>query len=217
MIFWENYSLDKNKIPYQEIAISNTEPTNEPVTLTEIKNYLKIDYLTDDTLLSTLIFSARKQVENELGGLPIVKRTFTQTQTGGVDFIELFRSPVNSITSVTYFESFDSTGETLAITDYRLANGNIYHIDGYFKVGRLANGYSIVFNAGLVDDTTNGAASAPSAIKTAIMRYVAYLYENREEFASTISEGNWSISYSKSVANEVKMLLMPYHTGRGVI
>lgn len=202
---------------YQNVTISANEPTYEVVSLTEAKNYLKIDYTTDDDLIELMIKSIRKQVENELGGLFIVKRSVTQKQTGGIKQIELLREPVNSITSVTYYEEFDSTGEVLSSSDYRFSDGFLYHKDGYFKPGRESDGYIIVYNCGYVDDTGQTAETSIPILRTAILRILAYVYENREEYATTISEGGWSVSYNLIVGNsQLKNLLSPYLKSRAV-
>ena len=207
--------LEKVKPKYQEISIIETGlVTNEPLSLTEVKNNLKIDYSTDDDLLTGLIKSVRVQIETELGGVNIIRRNMIQKQTGGVEFIELLRQPVNSISSIVYFEDFDSTGET--ITDYRQVNNILYHRDTFFKVGRAADGYVITYNAGLIADAVNANLSVPSNIKTAMQRVISYLYENRQQYASTYSEGGWSITYTKEMRQEINLLLMPNHSGRGI-
>jgi uncharacterized phiE125 gp8 family phage protein len=207
--------LEKVKPKYQEISIIETGlVTNEPLSLTEVKNNLKIDYSTDDDLLTGLIKSVRVQIETELGGVNIIRRNMIQKQTGGVEFIELLRQPVNSIASIIYFEDFDSTGET--ITDYRQVNNILYHRDTFFKVGRAADGYVITYNAGLIADAVNANLSVPSNIKTAMQRVISYLYENRQQYASTYSEGGWSITYNKEMRQEINLLLMPNHSGRGI-
>lgn len=207
--------LEKVKPKYQEISITETSlVTNEPLSLTEVKNYLKIDYNTDDDLLSGLIKSVRVQIETELGGINIIRRNMIQKQTGGVEFIELLRQPVNSISSIVYFEDFDSTGET--ITDFRQVNNILYHRDSFFKMGRPADGYVITFNAGLIADGVNANLSVPTNIKTAMQRVISYLYENRQQYATNYSEGGWSITYNKELRHEINLLLMPSHSGRGI-
>lgn len=217
MGYWDFESLEVSKPKYQNISVSSPEPTNEPISLTLAKNYLKVDYTTDDDLIEFLIKSVRKQIENELGGLHIVKRAVTQKQTGGIERIKFMREPVNSITSITYFEEFDSTGEVLSASNYRFVDGEIYHRDGFWKVGRESDGYVIVYNAGIVDDTGQAAENSAPALRNAMLRIIGYLYENREEFATTIGEGNLNISYNTIVGNsELKSLLMPYMTVKAV-
>lgn len=216
MGYWDFQSLEPSNPKYQATTVTVTEPVFEPVSLEEAKNYLKVDYATDDNLIEILIHVARKQIENELGGLLIVKRAVTQKQTGGLERIDLLRQPVNSITSVTYYEDFASTGSVIASTDYRFNDGQLYHKDGFFSRGREGDGYVIVYNAGIANDTGQSAENSPHTLRQAIMRIVAYLYENREEYVTQISEGNLSVTYNKEIRNDVNLLLMPYHTGLAV-
>jgi uncharacterized phiE125 gp8 family phage protein len=216
MGYWDFESLDISKPKYQAITVSATEPQYEPISLEETKNYLKIDYTTDDQLIENLIHTVRRQVENELGGFLIVKRTVTQKQTGGLETIDFMRSPVNSITSITYYESFDSTGSVISSSNYRFNDGQLYHKDGYWAQGREGDGYVIVYNAGLVNDTGQTAENSPHPLRHAILRIVAYLYENREEYVTQANEGNFSVTYDKKIRSDVNLLLMPYHTGMAV-
>ena len=43
-----------------------TAPVNEPWTLSDVKNYLKVDTSADDTLITTLISAARQAAESYL-------------------------------------------------------------------------------------------------------------------------------------------------------
>jgi uncharacterized phiE125 gp8 family phage protein len=211
---WRTTDLQNKK--YQFLTITDAEPQYEPVSLELVKNYLKVDYTTDNDLIEALIHSARKQIEAECGSLAIVRRSVTQKQTGGLQFIDLMRQPVNSITSVTYYESFDSTGEVIPATDYRFSDGILIHKDGYWKSGRDADGYVIVYNAGITLDTGQSAENSPHTLRTAIMRLIAFLYENREQYVTGINEGNLSVSYDQNMRKEINMLIMPYHTGKAV-
>ncbi len=213
---WDSDQLYRSKPPLQSVTVNYNDPTHEPVSLEEAKNYLKVDYATDDNLIENIIHAARRQIENELGAYLIVKRTVTQKQTGGIETIDLLRQPVNSITSVTYFDDFDSTGEVIAATEYRFHDGQLYHKNGYWEQGRAGNGYVIVYNAGLADDTGQAAENSPNTLRQAILRITAYLYENREEYVTNVNEGNFTIAYDKKTRNDVNLLLMPYHTGKGV-
>lgn len=214
---WDSNQLFRSQPPLQSVTVSAGEPTHELFDVATIKNYLKVDYNTDDDLIELIQKSVRKQIENELGGVLIVKREVTQKQTGGIEFIELLRSPVNSITSITYYEDFDSSGEVLSATDYRFHDGQLYHKDGFFKQGRSGDGYVIVYNAGIVEDTGATAENATPSLRMAALRLIGYLYENREEFATTINEGGFSISYNTIVGNsELKNLLMPYLGAKAV-
>ena len=217
VVFNGFFNIDKTVPKYQEITITEVaEPTYEPVSLAEMKDYLKVDTTDDNTLISALIHTARKQVENELGGLAIVKRNFTQKQSGGLERLEILKSPLNSIASIVYYDSFASTGSTVTASDYRYVTNNVYHINNFFDYGRDADGYVITFNAGIVADTSTASITAPNSIRVAIMRIASYLYENRQDYAKNWNEGNWSINYDKTLRNDINLLLMPYHTGKGL-
>lgn len=214
---WWHDQLDFTKAKYQNITVSQNEPTHEPFDIVFVKNYLKIDYNTDDDLIELLIKSVRKQIENELGGFNLVKRNVTQKQTGGIRVIQAMREPVNSIVSITFYEQFASTGTVLNASEYRFVDGEFYHKDGFWKQGRESDGYVIVYNAGLVDDTGQAAENLAPAIRNAMLRIIGYLYENREQFATNISEGGMSVSYNTIVGNnELKSLLAPYMTVKAV-
>lgn len=207
-------SKAKQYIP-QYLTVNNAPPTNHPVTVDEAKLFCKVDTATDNDIFDMLIHAATKEIENETGGYCIIKRSITQKQTGGLEVLELMREPVASITSVTYAQGFSDTPTTIT-SDVRLSGANLFHEDGYFKQGRNGDGYVVTFVAGSIDDTNQAHLSTPSLLKNAILRLVAYYYENRQEHAKQYSEGNWSVSYGP-MPEDVKRMVMYYHTSKGLI
>ena len=78
----------------------SSDPSIEPVTVTELKTFARIDGDDEDTLLETFISDARKHVEDHLN-----RSLITQTITLLMDYwpgetIELPRPPLIAITSV---------------------------------------------------------------------------------------------------------------------
>ena len=57
--------------------VVTTEPTQEPVTLQEVKEYLRVEDSTDERTIRPLIETARRFAEEHLG-LALVSTTFTQ-------------------------------------------------------------------------------------------------------------------------------------------
>lgn len=208
------YKNERSK-KLQYLTLVNNPPSNHPVTVDEAKLYCKVDTTADDDVFEILVHAAVKAIENECGGLAIVKRTFTQKQTGGLEVIELMREPLVSLTSVTFAENFNSTPTTIT-SQVRTLSGQLIHENGYFKQGRDGDGYVIQFVAGLVDDTNQAHLDAPQILRTAILRMIAFLYEQRQEFARSYSEGSWKVDYSE-VPEAIKRLVMPYHISKGVI
>jgi uncharacterized phiE125 gp8 family phage protein len=196
----------------QYVTISETEPTHEPVTVNEAKNYFKVDDTTDDTLIAQIIKTARKMIETH-ASLTFHQRTVTQKQTGGVESLDALRMPVTTVSSITYAKDFDSTPTTLDSLSYRLAGNKFYHESGNFVRGRDADGYVITYAAGMVADATP--STLRSDFKTAILRVAAFLYENRQEYATGWSEQGFSVNYD-IMKSEINRIINPYSTAKGI-
>ena len=77
-----------------------TEPIIEPITVTELKTFARIDGSDEDTYLAGLIIAIRQAVENYLG-----RALISQTITLSMDWwpgeaVKLPRPPLISVTSV---------------------------------------------------------------------------------------------------------------------
>lgn len=207
---------------YQDIKLKVTSaPTLTLVTKAEAKNYLKLSSdTTDDDLVDDLISASQGMLERELGGLALVTTGFTQYQQGGIDTIELMREPVIGTPTVSYYSDFDTvTATSLTASTVRTVESELYHKDGFFDEGRQGDGYTIQYDAGYftASNYTNSTDPALNVFKTAILRTVAWLYEQREEHVESINEGEWQVSYSGELPMGIKRLVMPYHTSKGLI
>lgn len=180
--------------PLQLITVIETEPVWHPVTDVEFKRYARIDDAVDEnpSLINDIIHAATQMVESYMGTV-LHRRTFVQRQTGGVEYIPAMRTPVATVSSITYAESFSSAYVTLSTSSYRVGGNDFRHVDAFFKQGREADGYVITYTAGMVADTTPSTLSTD--LKTAVLRVAAFLYENRQEYATGWSEQGFSISY----------------------
>lgn len=196
----------------QYVTISETDPTHEPVTVNEAKNYLKVDDSADDSLILQIIKASRKLIETQ-AALSFHRRTVTQKQTGGIETLDALRVPVQSVTSVQYAENFDSSYITLDPTEYRLAGNKLFSSEYKFKRGRDADGYIITYTAGMVADSTPSTLN--NDMKTAILRIVAYLYENREAYAQSWNEQGFSINYD-IMKSEISRIVNPYASAKGI-
>ena len=199
-----------------------TEPTLSLVSTSEAKNYLKMSSdTTDDNLVDSLIKASQGIIERELGGIALITTGYTQYQQGGVDTIELMRSPVIGTPTVSYYDDFATVTATTitATTHFKVVEDELYHVDNYFEAGREGDGYTIVYDAGYftASNYTTSDDNALGVFKTAILRTVAWLYEQREENVVSIGEGQWNVSYSDELPNGIKRLIMPYHSYKGLI
>ena len=165
-------------------------PISEPVTLIEIKSYLRIDTTDDDALLNDLISASRVMIEN------VLKRTlFTTTLTltkktlpNSYDYeseasfydiasneIYLPRGYVQSVTSVKYF---DRAGASTIVpaADYTLVAGEKIILSGTsgWHTDTTVAYVEVKYIAG---ETTTGLIPRP--IKNAILTLAAVMYNSR--------------------------------------
>jgi len=177
------------------------QPAVEPVTLDELKAWLRITDTSQDSLLSSLITSARIIAENYTGRKFIDQeltmycdavtscnmawwsgtREGSQASYFGNRYIELDWLPVSAITSWSYFD--DSNDESVySSSNYFLDNSSndiysriVLNIGACYPANtRAVNAYKIVYRAGYGDE----AADVPQNIKDAILRIASWMYAN---------------------------------------
>ena len=180
----------------------STAPTSEPVTLTEAKAHMYVDTTDDDTLITTLITSARLYAEN------FTRRAFiTQTITARYDyfpcFFEVEKPPLASVSSINYL---DTTGNSTLLA----ASG--YDVDIYATPARITQAYGTTWPSTRADVPNTvtvvyiagyGVGSAvPETIKQAILMMIGHWYENRESTSQNMTVID--------VPMGVESLLMPY-------
>lgn len=159
-----------------------TPPSVEPVTLTEAKAHLRVDFTTDDTYITSLITAAREQCE-------MIARRALITQTLELRLeawptgtsVSLPRSPVQSITSIAYTDDTGAAG-TMSSADYLLyaqpdpavitlkpnkSWPTVSLMPGPSIAIRYVAGYGL-------------AAAVPLRYKQACLLLIAHWYENRE-------------------------------------
>lgn len=164
-----------------------TGPGSEPVTLAEAKAQCRVEHSAEDSLITSLIATARAEAELELG-----RALFTQTWEAVYDAfpcseIELGMPPVQSITSVTYI---DTAGAT------QVLSGAAYTLDADKEPGWCVPAYGYTWPTTL--DTANAVRvrfvsgwasveSIPVPIKTWVLMRIATLYKFREAVAAGVS------------------------------
>jgi uncharacterized phiE125 gp8 family phage protein len=165
------------------------QPTEEPVSVNELKAHLRIDGDDENDLLAGYLTGARMQCELE------ARRAFvTQTLQLKLEawpcwpFIILPRPPLQSVTSIVYVDNAGAS-TTMSASDYI--------VDATGEPGRVWLGYglswpsatlrpgpsiTITYVAGYGD-----AVDVPQIYKQAIMLVAGHYYENRE--AIVIGQG----------------------------
>lgn len=183
-----------------------TAPDTLPVSLSEAKAFLRIDISTDDTLITTLIESAKDYAE-EYMGRTLINTTYKLSLDGFIEdqvpikegiytapylsfykqYIPLARPPLASVTHIKTFDD-DNTETTFASSKYHVDKarnpGRIVLKDGetWPTSLRTANGIEITYVAGY----GTAASDIPSAIKVGLREHITYLYEHRGEVEANL-------------------------------
>ena len=160
-------------------------PTTEPVTTSEAKTHLRIDSSDEDTLIDTYITTARQLIERELG-----QTLATATHILYLDEfpssnkeIILPRPPLQSITSIQYYDS-DDVLQTWSSAEYQLSVSYPSRIKpeyGYYYPATRSDKMDSV-----IITYVAGYMTVPEWAKLLIKAFVGYWYENREAFQPNV-------------------------------
>lgn len=161
----------------------SSPPADEPITLAEAKLQCSIDSGDWDSLLSDLIVQARQHVE-EILGRSLITQTWVQkfdVFPCGRECIYLARPPVQSVSSITYYDSA-GTLQTWSGSSYLLDKDSeparIQPAPGGYwpSTQDRQNAAAVTFVAGYGDDET----TVPGPIRRAMLLLISHWFENRE-------------------------------------
>lgn len=187
-----------------------TAPPEEPITLSEIKDHLRIDHSNHDTMLKNLIQASREWVE-QITGRAIVEQTRSVLYKNwpGNDAFVLPYPPIQSVDSLKYTDASGSQS-TFSSDNYSVVTSR--------EPGLLVLGYSktwptatlhhdeypieIQYVCGYAADETASPtdyqANVPESIKNAIKLDVERRYDRPPE------------GYAERLDNVINTLLAPY-------
>ena len=202
-----------------------TEPTAEPLSLQEVKEYLRVDDATDERVVQPLIIAARQFAEEHMNRA-LMQQTFTLMLDAVIDqdqplyegmrtapdlnyyknYIVLPKSPVQSVTSVKTFDDSD-TATTMASTKYYVDTQRepariVLRTGETFPTAlRVANAIEVIYVAGYTS-----AFTIPEPIRLGMLQHIAYMYEHRGDMYE-----------AQGAPSLMKSLYAPYviHSGLG--
>lgn len=153
----------------------------EPVTLTEAKAWLKVDYTDDDALITSLISSVREQLEL-FTGLSLIPSTIVYFNEEIGDEVKLPYPTHNAITQVMLNGEVSTAYVKTGLTQFIL-----YFNSTYTSTGIAEKGVKVTY-------TTTG--DCPSGIKTCMLKAIDEAYRNRgntfEGSIGDLSENTYS-------------------------
>lgn len=146
---------------------------NEPVTLDEAKNYLRVDFDTDDMLIQGLIEAARSHAESYTNLIirdATIKVSFEKFQ--GWYYLN---GPVVSITSMALTDE-QGTETNVPNTGYFLNRSELpARLYVTHEPAEVVRFVTITYMAGFTDTVI------PASIKNAILHMIGDWYENRDD------------------------------------
>ena len=178
-----------------------TAPVAEPVSLVEMREYLRITHTDDDDILSSLMKGARRVIENQTAS-SFMTTTWDMDSVAVHDFaldplgiqptrIYPPRQPVQSITHIKDMRTtqLDTTIDPATYALQFEASEDIAHIrpvnTGWpTNVSSEPNSCRIRFVAGYTS-----ASLVPETVKLSIKMVTAHWYENRFECVSLLRQG----------------------------
>jgi len=204
----------------------SVEPTQEPVTLQEVKEYLRLEDSVDERNLRPIVEAARRYAEEYLSRSLMSQTLILNLDTysdkddplwEGIktgpymnfhkDYIVLPKPPVTSVTSLITYDDAD-TGTTFASSKYYVDTSRepariVLRTGETFPTAlRVANSIVVTYVAG-----HSSPYSIPEPIRLGILQHIAYLYEHRGDMYSPIN----------SMPPMLQTLYAPYriHSGLG--
>jgi len=159
---------------YQVITAASTFP----VSLTEAKAHLKVDTTADDTYIESLI-KAATQLSEEYTNRFFILTSLKQQASSFAEIETLFKSKVNNVTNVKYYDS-DNNLQTLSATvynaliNYEPAQIQLAHGQSFPSITKRNDAVEVNYTVGYGD-----ASDVPEIIKQAILLTIGNFYENR--------------------------------------
>ena len=205
-----------------------TEPTAEPLSLQEVKEYLRLEDASDERVVQPMITAVRQFAEEHLGRA-LMQQTFTLFIDTALDtenplwegmrtapdinyyknYVVLPKSPVISVTSVKTYNDSD-VATTMAASKYYVDNARepariVLRTGETFPTAlRVANAIEVIYVAGYAT-----AYAIPEPIRLGLFQHIAHLYEHRGDMGEYLQ--------AREIPAMIKMLYAPYriHSGLG--
>ena len=142
--------------------IQSTITGAEPLTVLEVKNYLKVDYNDDDTLIGALISGVREMAE-EITGRGLIAKTIVLTLTGETERYVVLPYPDHGTVDSVVLNDTDILADCVIGGSIQ----KIVRLPGiYYDIEKLVITYNVL-------------GECPAGVKIALLKNIGELYEKR--------------------------------------
>lgn len=158
-----------------------SSPALEPVTLAELKDYLRISDASQDQMLGTMISAARRHVE-QMTRRPMIeqsiKATFEEWPVGSIIVL-----PVGNVLTIESLKYRDESNvlQTVSTSDYVIVTadqpGRIYLRDSFTFPALFDRSDAI--EAAITAGYGSTSSSVPEPLRIALMALAGYWFEQR--------------------------------------
>lgn len=183
-----------------------TPNTTLLVSLAEFKEHVNWPSAdtSQDTVMTAYIKAATENAK-QFTGREFLNTTWQLLLNNFPSRIALTKSPVSSVTSVSYYNS-DNVLTTLSADEYQVVEGGEYGFAGIVFDGNIPSTYNKEQNVVIEYVSGYGSATSnvPEAIRVAVMMQAANWFANRESEQTGTNV--------VQLANGVQHLLYPYKT-----
>lgn len=158
-------------------------PASEILSLAEAKAHVRVEHAADDDYIMALVRAATQRIEEDFG-ICMVSIGWTLTLDGfpsGGEGIELPRSPLASVSGVSYVDGDGGTVTMAEGDDYEVPAGRRLPVivpaeGGSWPATKLvSDAVTVMFTAGF-----GTAESVPDPLKQAVRMSLGHWYRNRE-------------------------------------
>lgn len=187
-------------------SIRTGEPGAEPVTLAELKQYLRLGHASEDDFLVGLIRAAREDLERATG-LALIEQDWRlvldRVPSNGI--VLLPRHPVREVAAVTFYDA-DGAAHVLSADEYQADTVSrpariviATRLDGL----RMMNGLEIDFACGFGE----AGPDVPDILRRAITLLAAHWYEFRTSYGPSEQPVSYPAGYDRMISAYVERRL----------